>query len=98
MAKTDKDTAKGLPITKGMDAHWEVMHIKGEYEKAVDANFVKRKALEKSQAMYSGFDYGQWEQEAISNLKADNRNIPQYNMVRGKIDTLVGSILKNKSL
>lgn len=73
----------------------KVLTHESEFDKAYAFAQPERTAMELSWSMYSGFDYGQWQKEAIAYLQANNRHIAQYNIVRGKVQNLAGSIIKN---
>lgn len=45
--------------------------------------------------MFSGFDFGQWDDEAVTELQKQGRHIPQYNMIRDKIESLAGNLIKD---
>lgn len=77
------------------DKYWEIQHIQSELEKAYEHTYNQRQDMLKNWEMFSGFDYGQWDKEAKSNLKDDNRHIVQFNFIRGKINGLAGTMLKN---
>jgi len=72
-----------------------VFDIEEEFDRAFDEFQKDRYAERKDWEMYSGFDYGQWPEEAKRDLMRSNRHIIQLNYVRGKIDTLAGTIVKN---
>lgn len=69
--------------------------IEDEFNKALRFDEPNRARERQNWDMYSGFDYGQWPKDAASTLSAQNRHIPQFNIIRGKIDGLAGSIIKN---
>ena len=71
------------------------LEIESEFNRAYD-EFVKDRNIEKnSWENYSGFDYGQWPTDAKNELRRSNRHIIQLNYIRGKINTLAGSIIRN---
>jgi len=45
--------------------------------------------------MYGAFDYGQWDDEAVAALKEQGRHIPQYNIIRDKVESLAGNLIKD---
>jgi len=71
------------------------LHQEREYDKAFAYSREERDEMERMWAMYSGFDHGQWLRTAVAQLKAASRHIAQYNIVRGKVENLAGSIVKN---
>jgi len=73
----------------------EVLHQEREFDKAFAYSRDEREEMERMWAMYSGFNHGQWLKESVAQLKAANRHISQYNIVRGKVINLAGSIVKN---
>ena len=66
-----------------------------EFDEALRKDTKRRESSENAWAMYSGFDYGQWSKQSVSDLRQSNRHIAQYNFIRGKVDGLAGSIIKN---
>jgi hypothetical protein len=69
--------------------------IEDEFNKALQFDEPNRAREKQNWNMYSGFDHGQWPSDAVASLSAQNRHIPQFNIIRGKIDGLAGSIVKN---
>lgn len=72
-----------------------IQFIKSEYDKAYSFDQDNRDRCENNWKMYSGFEHGQWPTQSINDLKSQNRHIAQYNFIRGKVDGLAGSIVKN---
>jgi hypothetical protein len=75
--------------------YWEIQKITSDFDKALDDHYKHRKELAKYWDMYSGFDYGQWEKEAVGVLQKQNRHVAQFNFVRNKLNGLAGTLLKN---
>jgi len=73
----------------------KVRFQESEYDKAVAHSQKERASMEQNWAMYSGFNHGQWQALAVAELQKANRHIAQYNIVRGKVENLAGSIIKN---
>lgn len=73
----------------------KVLHQESEFDKAYAYSRDEREEMERMWAMYSGFDHGQWLKSAVAQLQSANRHISQYNIVRGKVENLAGSIIKN---
>jgi hypothetical protein len=73
----------------------EVMRLENEFDAAHRASMKGRRRSDVNWGIYSGFDYGQWPDEAVSNLQRQNRHVVQYNFVRGKVDRLAGSISRS---
>jgi len=69
--------------------------IESEFDRAFEHHQNDRDTERKNWELYSGFDYGQWPDKAKQDLKRANRHIIQLNFIRGKINTLAGSIAKN---
>jgi len=78
-----------------MAKNMTVFDIEEEFDNAFDEFQKDRYSERRDWEMYSGFDYGQWPEEARRELLRSNRHIAQYNYIRGKIDTLAGTIVKN---
>lgn len=73
-----------------------VMDHEREFDKAHAKVRVRREESERNWAMYSGFDNGQWQKEAVNQLHSQNRHVAQYNFIRGKVDNLAGVLNKNE--
>lgn len=73
----------------------KVYYDEREFDEALREDTKRREESERNWAMYSGFDYGQWSKKSVSELRQSNRHVAQYNFVRGKVDGLAGSIVKN---
>jgi hypothetical protein len=69
--------------------------IESEFDRALQHHQKSRNIERKNWELYSGFDYGQWPEKAKQDLKRANRHVIQLNYIRGKINTLAGSIAKN---
>lgn len=69
--------------------------IESEFDRALEEHQKDRDIERKNWELYSGFDYGQWPDKAKQDLKRANRHVIQLNYIRGKINTLAGSIAKN---
>lgn len=78
-----------------VDVQRRIQYVDTEYRKAYDYDHDNRERCENSWKLYSGFKHGQWSTEAVNDLKAQNRHIAQYNFIRGKVNGLAGSIVKN---
>ena len=72
-----------------------VLYSDREFDEALQQDNKRRESAERNWDMYSGFDYGQWSKKSVSELRSSNRHVAQYNFIRGKIDGLAGSIVKN---
>jgi len=98
------DTPKEIPRTNTkyhpdsfeiIETQQRIRFIEDEYNKAYTHDNSNRERSESAWSMYSGFEHGQWPSDIVKQLKAENRHIGQYNFIRGKIDALAGSIVKN---
>lgn len=83
--------SKGLEDVALGKGEW----IRQEFDKA-EAYFQDDLDREdEAHKVYSGLEDGQWGEEAAATLKAQGRHIPQFNLVRGKIDALAGNFIKD---
>ena len=73
----------------------KVDYILNEYDKAIDYFRDDRDRENEAWRLYHGINYGQWTDEAVSNLLNEGRHPGQYNFIYGKIGALVGAIIKN---
>ena len=87
-----KNDPKSMDVKEPLD---KISHILNQYESAVQHEEENRIWESQNWRMYSGFDNGQWDKEAVATLKAEGRHLLQFNFVRPKIDGIAGSILKN---
>jgi hypothetical protein len=72
-----------------------INQVQTEFQKALDHFEEDRERENLNWRLYSGLNNGQWPAEAVSKLMSEGRNVGSYNIIRGKIDTLAGSYLKN---
>jgi len=77
------------------DKHDRIAYIDNEFDRYAVKDRENYERCERNWKMYSGFNNGQWPEEAVSVLEQENRNILQFNLVRKKVDGLAGSIAKN---
>lgn len=73
----------------------DTFDIESEFDSALQHHVKDRDIERRSWEAYSGFDYGQWPEKAKQELMRSNRHIIQLNLIRGKVNTLAGSIAKN---
>lgn len=73
----------------------KVTLIEDEFDKALEQRYPERLNEEADWRLYTGFQYGQWDADALAILKEQNRNPFQCNLVRGKVDGLQGSVIKS---
>lgn len=69
--------------------------IRQEFDKSKAYHSVDLEREETNWGMYGAFDYGQWDKEAVAELQAQGRHIPQYNMIRDKVESLAGNLIKD---
>lgn len=88
--KTKK--ANGFGINEGID---KVQYILQKYNKYKDHFEEERDRENNDWKMYTGFDHGQWDSESAQTLLDEGRHLGQYNFIRGKVDSIAGSLLRN---
>lgn len=73
----------------------KVRHIHDEFEEALE--FEQERMEENSEAwkLYSGHDYGQYDDKVKNTIKKEGRNPFQGNFIRSKVNGLAGALIKN---
>jgi hypothetical protein len=91
--KTETFTKDSIPLIPqpGNRITW----IRNEFDRYVDYFAESRTREDSNWRMFSGYDYGQWDEEAVGKLQEEGRHVPQYNFIRNKIQGLAGSIVRN---
>jgi hypothetical protein len=73
----------------------KIQFIRDKFDRAVDFDADGRDRENENWKLFSGFDYGQWDKEAVNDLLAEGRHVGQYNLIRKKVEGLAGSLVKN---
>lgn len=88
--RSDKNSMPGITT-----AISKVTMIEDEFDKALEARYTERLHEEADWRLYTGFEFGQWDADVLAVMKEQNRNPVQFNIVRGKVDGLQGSVIKS---
>jgi hypothetical protein len=88
-----KYLAESFPSIKGPGLR--VDHILNEFNRAKEFEEENLARESKNWNLYSGYDNGQYPADILAQLREEGRNPFQGNFIRGKVDGLAGSIVKN---
>lgn len=72
--------------------HELMVKIQAEYQRAYDADARNRERSYRNWRAYVAIDGGQWPEEDLAVLKAEERNAVQFNIIGQKVDTLAASL------
>jgi hypothetical protein len=72
--------------------HELMMKIEAEYQRAYEADTKNRERSYRNWRAYIALDGGQWPEIDLANIRTEDRNAVQFNIIGPKVDTLAASL------